>query len=139
MAVDGLLLDTCAMIWLSQDAKIAKSAKAVIERARKAKATICVSQMSAWEIGMLVSKDRLPAVKDADSWFAEFVTRSQIDIWPLTTEILVASSFLPHFDHGDPMDRIIVATARRNNLAIVTRDRPILAYGTAGHVRTVSC
>lgn len=139
MTVDGLLLDTCAMIWLSQDAKFASSAKAVIERARSAKAKICVSQMSAWEIGMLVSKDKLPAVKNADSWFTEFVERAEIDISPLTTEILVASSFLPEFDHGDPVDRIIVATARGNNLAIVTRDRPILAYGTAGHVRTVRC
>jgi PIN domain nuclease of toxin-antitoxin system len=139
MTVDGLLLDTCAMIWLSQDAQFANSAKAMIERARKAKVTICVSQMSAWEIGMLVSKDRLPAVTDADRWFDEFVERAEIDVWPLTTKILVASSFLPGFDHGDPMDRIIVATARGNNLAIVTRDRPILAYGTAGHVRTVRC
>lgn len=88
---------------------------------------------------MLVSKDRLRAVKDADRWFDEFVERAKIHVWPLTTKILVASSFLPEFDHGDPMDRIVVATARANNLAVVTRDRPILAYGTAGHVRTVRC
>ncbi len=139
MTTDGLLLDTCALIWLSQDGKIAPSAKSVIERARRAKVTICVSQMSAWEVGMLVSKDRLPAVQDADRWFSEFVERASIDVSPLTTEILVASSFLPEFDHGDPMDRIVVATARANNFAIVTRDRPILAYGTAGHVKTVRC
>lgn len=139
MTTDGLLLDTCAMIWLSQDEPVAESAKAVIERARKANVTICVSQMSAWEIGMLVSRDRLPAVKDAASWFNEFVKVSQVDVWPLTTEILVASSYLPEFVHGDPMDRIIVATARAQNFAVVTRDRPILAYGTAGHVKTVRC
>ncbi|WP_235679075.1 type II toxin-antitoxin system VapC family toxin [Aquibium microcysteis] len=139
MTVDGLLLDTCAVIWLSQDARVAPAAKAAIERARKAKATVGVSQMTAWEIGMLVSKDRLPAVKDAERWFEEFVERAAVVVWPLTTRVLVDSSFLPHFDHGDPMDRIVVATARSNNLAIVTRDRLILAYGTAGHVRTVRC
>jgi hypothetical protein len=58
--------------------------------------------MTAWEIGMLVSKDRLPAVKDAKRWFEEFVERAAIVVWPLTTRVLVDSSFLPHFDHGDP-------------------------------------
>jgi PIN domain nuclease of toxin-antitoxin system len=139
MTTDGLLLDTCALIWLSQGEAVAPSAMAVIERARKAKVPICVSQMSAWEIGTLVSKDRLPAVKDALRWFDEFLEVGQISIWPLTNKILVASSFLPEFNHGDPADRIIVATARAQNFAIVTRDRPILAYGTAGHVRTVRC
>lgn len=139
MTTDGLLLDTCAMIWLSQGEQVAESAKAVIERARKANVTICVSQMSAWEIGMLVSKDRLPAVKDAAQWFHEFIDVSKVSVWPLTTDVLVASSYLPEFDHGDPMDRIIVATARAQNFAVVTRDRPILAYGTAGHVKTVRC
>ena len=139
MTTDGLLLDTCAVIWLSQGETVADSAKAVIERARKAKVTICVSQMSAWEAGMLVSKDRLPAVRDAARWFNEFLSEAKVDVWPLTTEDLVASSFLPEFDHGDPVDRIIIATARAQNFAIVTRDRKILAYGAAGHVRTVRC
>jgi PIN domain nuclease of toxin-antitoxin system len=139
MTTDGLLLDTCAIIWLSQDDKFAESAKAVIQRARRAKVTICVSQMSAWEIGMLVSKDRLPAVKDAGRWFNEFVKAAQMTVWPLTTEILVSSSFLPELSHGDPVDRILIATARLQNFAIVTRDRPILAYGSAGYVKTVRC
>lgn len=138
-STDGLLLDTCAIIWLSQGESVAPSALGVIERARTANVTICVSQMSAWEIGMLVSKDRLPSVKDAIRWFNEFVQKAQITVWPLTTEILVSSSYLPEFDHGDPADRIIVATARAQNFAVVTRDRPILAYGAAGHLRTVRC
>ena len=88
---------------------------------------------------MLVSKDRLPMVKDALRWFAEFVEVASLRLWPLTTEILISSSFLPEWSHGDPADRIIVATARANNFAVVTRDRPILAYGAAGHLKTVRC
>lgn len=139
MTTDGLLLDTCAMIWLSQDEPFADSAKAVIERARRAKVPVCVSPMSAWEAGMLVAKDRLPAVTDATRWFEEFLRVAEVAVWPLTTDILISSSFLPELRHGDPVDRILIATARAENFAIVTRDRTILAYGTAGHVRTVRC
>lgn len=127
------------MIWLSQGEMVADSAKAVIERARKAKVTLCVSPMSAWEAGMLVSKDKLPAVKDAVRWFNEFIEFAGVTVHPMSTEVLVASSFLPELVHKDPVDRILIATARTENYAIVTRDRVILAYGAAGHVKTVRC
>lgn len=139
MTTDGLLLDTCAMIWLSQGAPFAESARAIIERARRAKAKLCVSLMSAWEAGMLVSKDKLPAVTDPARWFNEFVDVARLTVQPLSIDILVDSSFLPELPHKDPADRIIIATARANNLAIVTRDRRILAYSAAGYVKSVRC
>ena len=36
---------------------------------------------------------------------------------------------------GDPMDRLLVATARQLNATFVTADRAILAYARGGHVR----
>ena len=88
---------------------------------------------------MLVSKDRLPAVTDANRWFDEFVDVAQVSVHPMPTKVLIASSYLPELDHKDPVDRIIIATAREENYAIVTRDLTMLAYGAAGHVRTVRC
>jgi PIN domain nuclease of toxin-antitoxin system len=139
MTTDGLLLDTCAMIWLSEGAGISDSAKAVIERARRANAKLCVSAISAWEIGLLVAKDKLPAVTEPLRWFNDFLSAGGVAVELLTPDILIASSFLPEMQHKDPADRIITATARANNLAIVTRDPMILAYGAAGHVKTVRC
>ena len=46
---------------------------------------------------------------------------------------------LPGDIHGDPMDRILVASARILEMILVTRDKPILAYGREGHVRTLAC
>jgi PIN domain nuclease of toxin-antitoxin system len=43
-------------------------------------------------------------------------------------------SFLPGEFHGDPADRIIVATARINNLILLTRDRKILQYRSKGYI-----
>ena len=136
---DGLLLDTCAMIWLSQGSPFADSAKNIIERARRAGAAICVSPMSAWEAGMLVSRNKLPAVKDPARWFNEFVDVGRLSVQPLSVDVLVASSFLPELSLKDPVDRILIATARSENYAVVTRDRAILAYGAAGHVKIVRC
>lgn len=41
--------------------------------------------------------------------------------------------------NNDPIDRILIATAREHDLTIITRDRAILAYGAAGHVKTLAC
>lgn len=57
---------------------------------------------------------------------------------PLEPAIAVASSRLPGDPHGDPADRIIVATARHHGATLVTADDKLLAYGTAGHVKVLS-
>jgi PIN domain nuclease of toxin-antitoxin system len=57
----------------------------------------------------------------------------------LSTSVLIASSFLPGQPPRDPADKIIIATARAQNLTVVTRDRHILAYSKAGHVLALAC
>lgn len=136
---DGLLLDTCAMIWISHDEPIALEARKELVAVRKAGGVIAVSAMSAWEIGMLVSRGRLPTTKTALSWFEDFVDRGTLSIEAATPEVLIASSYLPGGIHNDPTDRILIATAREHDLTIVTRDRAILAYGAEGHVKTLAC
>jgi PIN domain nuclease of toxin-antitoxin system len=57
----------------------------------------------------------------------------------LTSDIAVSCHQLPGRLHSDPIDRILVATARIENLALVTRDRAILEYAAQGHVRALPC
>jgi PIN domain nuclease of toxin-antitoxin system len=135
----GLLLDTCALIWITQDQALDPAAEDAIDQAYDLKQPLRVSVMSAWEIGMLVSKGRIPAVRPPDRWLDDFAGTGTATIENVTTRVLVASSFLPSPVHGDPVDRILIATARDLDLAIVTRDRKILAYGEAGHVKTLRC
>ena len=51
-------------------------------------------------------------------------------VHPLEPEIAVDSAELPLF-HGDPADRMIVATARHLSAMLVTRDAKILAWAEA--------
>jgi PIN domain nuclease of toxin-antitoxin system len=57
----------------------------------------------------------------------------------LGIEILADSCALPGKPPNDPADRIIIATARESDMTIVTRDRLILDYARAGHVRAMAC
>ena len=88
---------------------------------------------------MLISKGRLPTRKSALAWFEDARAEVGAEIAHTSLPILIASSFLPQPIHNDPTDRILIATAREHDLTIITRDRAILAYGAAGHVRTLAC
>lgn len=136
---ERLLLDTCAIIWISQNEKLDPAAMDTIAAAESASQPIYVSIMSAWEIGMLMSKGRLPSLKTPLRWFNDFIEHSNTTIQQLDVDVLIASSYLPKPVHNDPMDRILIATAREHDLTIVTRDKAILAYGASGHVRTLAC
>jgi len=139
----AVLLDTCAVIWLANGDPLASSATAAIVHAGLAEG-VFVSPVSAWEVGLL-SKPKVgrnPAVRfmpDPKTWFAPAMAGPGIRAASLTPEIATDASFLPGELHGDPGDRLIVSTARHLNVAIVTRDRRIIAYGHDGHVQTIPC
>ena len=88
---------------------------------------------------MLISKGRLPTTKTATDWVQDAVAALDAEVLSAGLPALINSSFLPQPIHNDPTDRILIATAREHDLTIITRDQAILAYGAAGHVRTLAC
>ena len=139
MIVGRLLLDTCAIIWIALDQSIGPHARAAIEAESAADETLRVSPISAWELGLLCSKGHLPTTRPPIALFNEVIATRGVKVEALSPEVLVESSFLPGKIHSDPADRILIATARGRDLTIVTRDRAILDYGAAGHVKTLEC
>lgn len=109
--------------------------KAELEAGEKVR----VSPISAWEIGLLSAKGRLPSSRPPLALFGDVAATQGVRIEALSPDVLIGSSFLPGKIHSDPADRILIATAREHDLAIVTRDKAILAYGASGHVRTLAC
>lgn len=134
----SLLLDTCAMIFVSLDSEMRSDASEAIVRASE-DGRLHVSPMSAWEVGMAMSKGRLKSPLSATEFFRRFLRNLNARLCALTPEILIDSSYLPANPHGDPTDRILMASARNLDMILVTRDQPILDYGRAGHVRTMAC
>jgi PIN domain nuclease of toxin-antitoxin system len=76
-----------------------------------------------WEVAMLVEKDRLELRPSVDEWIAQN-TQPPVFLQPLTAEIATLSARLPEF-HGDPADRMIVATALVLQQPLATADRGI--------------
>ena len=60
-----------------------------------------------------------------------------ISLAPITPEITIESSRLPGKFHGDPADRIIVATARILGAALITRDKNIISYSRKKHLKVI--
>lgn len=135
---DGLLLDTCAIIFIASKVKLRPAAESAL-RAALENAQIWMSPVSAWELGMVMSSGRLRSTTGPLEFFENFADRSAARSTVLSPRIMVAASYLPMLAHKDPFDRLLIATAREHDLTLVTKDRAILDYGAAGHVKTLEC
>jgi PIN domain nuclease of toxin-antitoxin system len=87
---------------------------------------------------MLESKGRVTLAMNCMDWVHRAIGATGLTIVPLTPEIAIESSRLPHVFHGDPADRIIVATARNLGAMVATRDKAILEYGKQGNVNVMA-
>ena len=56
------------------------------------------------------------------------VHKTGIEVFNLSPKVASESCNLPGEFHKDPADRIIVATARINNLTLITKDKKIISY-----------
>ena len=134
-----LLLDTHAAVWITEDQPLAAAAAEAIDAAYRAGSTVFVSAITAWEIGLLVSRKRLSLVARPERWFQRLLAIPAVKLADLSPDILIASSFLPGEPPRDPADRIILATARDLGATLITRDRLLLKYGKDGQVSTIPC
>lgn len=123
-----IVLDTHALIWWVGGAnKLSKAATDAIEDEHQ-NGKILISSISAWEIAMLVEKNRLALTKDINEWLTCVNRIKSVQFVPLDNALAVLSVQLPGEFHADPADRIITALARQADAALVTFDRKIRAY-----------
>ena len=132
--VNELLLDTCALIWVLGDGNLAPEATTAITSL-----PLHVSAVSALEIGILIRKGRFTTEAAPALWFQSSLDALSAKLQPLPPEILFASQSLPGLFHGDPFDRVMIATARRGGLKLVTRDRAILDYCNEQGLASLRC
>ena len=130
----GILLDTHVWIWLFNGST--ELGKDVIEQIDFAanRGKVFISAISVWELSMLVAKNRVNLSQPIHQWVKDSLSQPGVNLSVMSPEIAIESSFLPGDFHGDPADRIIVATARINNLLLLTRDKKIIRYGKQSYV-----
>lgn len=124
-----LLLDTHVWIWLveARADRVSPAAKRELDNA-SASGHLFISVMSIWEIAMLVSKGRLANPLDVPEWTARALAAPGLQLVDLESSIAIDSTRLPGSPPKDPVDRILIATARRMGARLVTADRKILDY-----------
>ena len=133
-----LLLDTCALLWLVNGDLETSEARPLLSGALR-RDEVVVSATSAWEIGLLSRAGRMRFVPDPKTWFKRATSRPGIRVVPITAEIAIDASHLPGELHGDPADRLIIATAHHLGASVVTRDARLIDYAASGYMAVIRC
>lgn len=135
--MNRLVLDTHILVWfVNGDVRVGQQARAEINSIAKL-GGVHVSAITPWEISMLAAKGRLAFSKDIKDWIDHALSSIYACLEPLSIDVAVASARLPGVIHGDPADRIIVATARSLSARLVTVDEKLLSYAKTGNLRVL--
>ncbi|MCJ7603101.1 MAG: type II toxin-antitoxin system VapC family toxin [Desulfobulbaceae bacterium] len=122
-----LLLDTHVLIWLDEgNPRLGKTALQTINESLVT-GQLGVATISFWEVAMLVEKQRLILLTELDVWRFDLLQTGLLEI-PLRGTTAIRAGQLQFF-HGDPADRMIVATAIDNSATLMTADEKILSWG----------
>ena len=120
-----ILLDTHVIIWLGTgDQRLGPRANREIVDALQ-KDNAAVSAISFWEVGMRVQKNHIDLGLALDAWRRALIEDGFIE-FPVDGGIAMRAGLLPEM-HGDPADRLIVATALGGH-RLITADRRILDW-----------
>ncbi len=138
-----ILLDTCAapcFVLERNEPMATASANDAMDRSVDAGVPLCVSPITAWEIGISARKGRFKSPYSPQRWFELLISKPSTYVAELTAQIMMESSFLPgQLTSADPADRIIAATAREYGYTVMTRDKALLDYGREGHLSVLEC
>jgi len=121
-----IILDTHALVWLDSGNKLLGAQALNAMDQALADNALAVSSITFWEVAMLAVKGRLTLDFSPEIWRKELIDRGLIEL-PMDGQIGIRAAELQSF-HGDPADRIIVATALSTGSLLVTADQKILQW-----------
>lgn len=125
-----IVLDTHAWIWwASEPARLGRRGRAAIDAADR----IGVPAVCAFEVAAAVSRGRITLDRAPLEWIEQALALPHVELLPLSPPVAVKATQLGAF-HGDPADRLIVATAVLAGATLVTKDQNIRAYGAVSSI-----
>lgn len=116
-----IVLDTQVLLFdVLEPKRLSRRAKhALAEGTRDG--TLACSDISLWEIAMLVARGRVDAGPDAAAFIDATLQSRSVRVLPISAQIAVLAQS-DAFGHGDPADRIIAATAMAHRAMLVSAD-----------------
>lgn len=118
--MNRLLLDTQAVIWWdANDPRLGGRSRSLISESDE----VFVSAASAWEITIKAALGKLRSTRAVSTVLGE----NRFTELPVTVAHAEAVAKLPK-RHADPFDRLIIATAQSEGLAVMTTDEKFEEY-----------
>lgn len=115
------LLDTQAVIWFfEKNPKLGSQTRLFISEHYT---EIAVSYVSVWETTIKISLGKLQTRQPIET----YIERASLALLPISLEHIRGVGSLP-FIHRDPFDRMLIAQALYENLALLTSDTEIMSY-----------
>jgi PIN domain nuclease of toxin-antitoxin system len=132
-----IVLDTHVLLWsLLQPENLPEDIRQRITVAQE-NSQLLVCSISLWEIAMLKSKRRINIYEPIRDFLESITNIDGLSVKDISTEVAAESVQLMDDFHGDPADRIIVATAKCHGATLLTRDQKILTWASLGHIKSL--
>jgi len=135
-----LLLDTHLWVWMLDPGlgALPPAVAPLIQSAAQSSA-LYVSDISFWELGQKVAKGKIRLTVPVATWVAKAAVAPGVRYLPVDRDPLLMSTGLTTM-HGDPADRILVATAKIQGMPLATADGAIVTWALAeGGTRICDC
>lgn len=116
------LLDTSTLLWaLAEPERLSARARRLVEEGENVVSVACY-----WEVVIKTQKGLL-SIGDLATWWRQAIALTSARILHIRPSHITSVATLPLL-HKDPFDRILIAQAKTEGLAIVTNDGPIGEY-----------
>ena len=124
-----LLLDTHVWIWTVEGdtRRVGRRARQLIAKA-EARESVRISPATIFEIVALHTAGRLQLSRPPEQWIRESLGLPGMHVAELSAEVAIDAGHIPRAALADPLDRLLVATARPLDATLLTSDAGVLAY-----------
>jgi PIN domain nuclease of toxin-antitoxin system len=132
-----LLLDTHVWVWSADGdtSRVGPRSRSLLVKA-EAREAIRVSPVTLFELSALHTSGRLRLARPLEQWVGDSLAATGVRLAELTSSVAVDAGSIPRTALADPLDRLLVSTARHLDAVFVTADRQILEYASeTGNVR----
>jgi PIN domain nuclease of toxin-antitoxin system len=131
-----LLLDTHTWIWsVEGDAKrVGQKTRRLLARGTT-QGVVHISAVSLFEVAALHTAGRLRLSRPVEQWIRDAVQGVGLRVVDMSIDVAIDAGRIPREALADPLDRLLVATARQLDATFLTADAQILSY--AARTRSV--
>jgi PIN domain nuclease of toxin-antitoxin system len=124
-----IVLDTHALLWWALDPdKLSEKARQIVDGMERQGGF--ASSISIWELGVKVKRGKLQLPLPIEELVRRLEQGGVVELLPVDTAVWLRSLSLA-WDHPDPADRVIVATALMRGVPLLTTDDAIRAFDGA--------